>query len=226
MYPIQYLAEEMKPRERLKAQGVSQLSSQDLLAILLRTGNKKETVYEMAARILGQYPSLATLSSLSLEELEAIPGIGPVKAMELQATMELGRRILKADLEKGDQVTGSKYLAQNLMLDFGDKQQEHLVALYLDSQNRILAQQTIFIGSLNRSLAEPREILHYAVKHMAASIIIAHNHPSGNVSPSRQDDQTTKNLKKAAQLLGIELLDHLIVSRNDYYSYREETDLL
>ena len=226
MYSIHPMSEGLLPRERLKSQGVSSLSSQELLAILLRTGTKKESVFQQASKILEKLPSLSALKSLSLEELENLPGIGPVKAIELQAVIELGRRILQDQIQEGYQVLGSKSLAQKMILELGDKKQEHLVALYLNSQNRILAQQTIFIGSLNRSIAEPREILHYAVKHMAASLIIVHNHPSGQVTPSKQDDHVTKQLKKAGQLLGISLLDHLIVSSTSYYSYKEEGKIL
>ena len=110
--------------------------------------------------------------------------------------------------------------------ELGDKKQEHLVALYLNTQNQIIHQQTIFIGSATRSIAEPREILHYALKHMATSVILVHNHPSGAVSPSRNDDHVTKLVKEACELMGIVFLDHLIVSHSDYFSYREKTDLI
>ncbi|HGL8492468.1 TPA: DNA repair protein RadC, partial [Streptococcus pneumoniae] len=104
--------------------------------------------------------------------------------------------------------------------------QEHLVALYLNTQNQIIHQQTIFIGSVTRSIAEPREILHYAIKHMATSLILVHNHPSGAVAPSQNDDHVTKLVKEACELMGIVLLDHLIVSHSNYFSYREKTDLI
>ena len=110
--------------------------------------------------------------------------------------------------------------------ELSHKKQEHLVALYLNTQNQIIHQQTIFIGSLTRSLAEPREILHYAIKHMATSIILVHNHPSGATRPSRDDDQVTGKIKEACEMMGFVLLDHLIVGGDSYYSYREETDLI
>ncbi|MGT2846519.1 RadC family protein [Streptococcus massiliensis] len=226
MYQISIPVHSLKPRERLVADGASTLSNQELLAILLRTGTKKETVFQVSQRILSNLGNLADLRKLSLQELQTISGIGPVKAIELQAMVELGRRICQAELPDRDQILSSKKLATKMMQELGDKQQEHLVALYLNTQNQIIHQQTIFIGSINRSIAEPREILHYAVKHLANSIIIVHNHPSGSTKPSRNDDDVTQRVKKACETLGILLLDHLIVSEQGYYSYREETELL
>ena len=125
-----------------------------------------------------------------------------------------------------ESILSSRKLAKKMQAELGDKKQEHLVALYLNTQNQIIHQQTIFIGSATRSIAEPREILHYAIKHMATSLILVHNHPSGAVSPSRNDDQVTKLVKDACELMGIVLLDHLIVSHSSYFSYREKTDLI
>ena len=177
MYSISFQEDSLLPRERLVAEGAEQLSNQELLSILIRTGNKKETVFQVSQRILSTISSLNDLRNMTLQEL-------------------------------------------------GHKKQEHLVALYLNTQNKIIHQQTIFIGSVSRSIAEPREILHYAVKHMATSIILVHNHPSGAVLPSKNDDEVTKHVKEACELMGFILLDHLIVAEKDYYSYREETDLI
>ena len=113
-----------------------------------------------------------------------------------------------------------------MQVELGDKKQECLVAIYLNSQNQIIHQQTIFVGTVTRSMAEPREILHYALKHLATSIILVHNHPSGVTLPSKNDDEVTKHMKEACELMGLVLLDHLIVSKNNYYSYREKTDLI
>ena len=121
---------------------------------------------------------------------------------------------------------GSQKLAQKMQQELGDMRQECLVAIYLNSQNQILHQQTIFMGTVSRSIAEPREILHYALKHLATSIILVHNHPSGPVVPSRNDDEVTQHMKEACEMMGLVLLDHLIVSKSNYYSYREETDMI
>ena len=140
--------------------------------------------------------------------------------------IELGHRIHKHENLEMESILSSQKLAKKMQQELGDKKQEHLVALYLNTQNQIIHQQTIFIGSATRSIAEPREILHYAIKHMATSLILVHNHPSGAVAPSRNDDHVTKLVKEACELMGIVLLDHLIVSHSNYFSYREKTDLI
>lgn len=133
----------------------------------------------MANRILKGMTSLADLSRLSLNELQEIPGIGRVKSIELKAMVELAKRIEKAELARSEQIMSSQQVARRMMLDIGDKPQEHLVAIYLDTQNRIIQQKTVFIGGVRRSIAEPREILYYACHLMATSLIVVHNHPSG-----------------------------------------------
>ena len=226
MYSISFQEESLLPRERLVRLGAEQLSNQELLSILIRTGNKKENVFQIASRILASVSSLTELRHMTLSELQGISGIGQVKAIELQAMIELGSRISKAENFEGERILSSQKLAKKMQQELGDKKQEHLVALYLNTQNQIIHQQTIFIGSLTRSLAEPREILHYAIKHMATSIILVHNHPSGATRPSRDDDQVTEKIKEACEMMGFVLLDHLIVGGDSYYSYREETDLI
>ncbi|EGV02292.1 DNA repair protein RadC [Streptococcus oralis subsp. tigurinus] len=163
---------------------------------------------------------------MTLQELQSLSGIGRIKAIELQAVIELGHRIHKHEALEMESILSSQKLAKKMQQELGDKKQEHLVALYLNTQNQIIHQQTIFIGSATRSIAEPREILHYALKHMATSVILVHNHPSGAVSPSQNDDHVTKLVKEACELMGIVFLDHLIVSHSDYFSYREKTDLI
>ncbi|GGE33084.1 RadC family protein [Streptococcus himalayensis] len=226
MYSISLKEDSLLPRERLLEQGPEALSNQELLAILLRTGSKKETVFQISQQLLARLSSLADLRTMTLQELKNIPGIGQIKAIELQAMMEMGRRICKAEMIEKEQVVSSRALALKMQQELGYKKQEHLVALYLNPQNHIIHQQTIFIGSATRSLAEPREILHYAIKHMATSVILVHNHPSGAVQPSQNDNLVTEQVKKACDMMGIVLLDHLIVADKRYYSYREETDLL
>ena len=226
MYSISFQEESLLPRERLGRLGAEQLSNQELLSILIRTGNKKENVFQIASKILSSVSSLTELRHMTLSELQGISGIGQVKAIELQAMIELGSRISKAENFEGERILSSQKLAKKMQQELSHKKQEHLVALYLNTQNQIIHQQTIFIGSLTRSLAEPREILPYAIKHMATSIILVHNHPSGATRPSRDDDQVTEKIKEACEMMGFVLLDHLIVGGDSYYSYREETDLI
>ena len=224
MYSIVSEESGLLPRERLLQKGVEVLSDQELLAIVLRTGTKSESVLSMANRILKGMTSLADLSRLSLNELQEIPGIGRVKSIELKAMVELAKRIEKAELARSEQIMSSQQVARRMMLDIGDKPQEHLVAIYLDTQNRIIQQKTVFIGSVRRSIAEPREILHYACHLMATSLIVVHNHPSGEAYPSRNDIDFTQKIKRSCDDLGICLLDHLIVGKSTYYSFREERE--
>jgi len=226
MYSISFQEDSLLPRERLAKEGVEALSNQELLAILLRTGTRQASVFEIAQKVLSNLSSLTDLKKMTLQELQSLSGIGRVKAIELQAMIELGHRIHKHETLEMESILSSQKLAKKMQQELGHKKQEHLVALYLNTQNQIIHQQTIFIGSATRSIAEPREILHYAIKHMATSLILVHNHPSGAVAPSRNDDHVTKLVKEACDLIGIVLLDHLIVSHSSYFSYREKTDLI
>ena len=226
MYSISFQEDSLLPRERLVKEGVEALSNQELLAILLRTGTRQANVFEISQRVLNSLNSLTDLKNMTLQELQSLSGIGRIKAIELQAVIELGHRIHKHETLEMESILSSQKLAKKMQQELGDKKQEHLVALYLNTQNQIIHQQTIFIGSATRSIAEPREILHYAIKHMATSLILVHNHPSGAVAPSRNDDHVTKLVKEACDLMGIVLLDHLIVSHSSYFSYREKTDLI
>ena len=226
MYSISFQEDSLLPRERLAKEGVEALSNQELLAILLRTGTRQASVFEIAQKVLSNLSSLTDLKKMTLQELQSLSGIGRVKAIELQAMIELGNRIHKYETLEMESILSSQKLAKKMQQELGHKKQEHLVALYLNTQNQIIHQQTIFIGSATRSIAEPREILHYAIKHMATSLILVHNHPSGAVAPSRNDDHVTKLVKEACDLIGIVLLDHLIVSHSNYFSYREKTDLI
>ena len=226
MYSISFQEDSLLPRERLAKEGVEALSNQELLAILLRTGTRQASVFEIAQKVLNNLSSLTDLKKMTLQELQSLSGIGRVKAIELQAMIELGHRIHKHETLEMESILSSQKLAKKMQQELGHKKQEHLVALYLNTQNQIIHQQTIFIGSATRSIAEPPEILHSAIKHMATSLILVHNHPSGAVAPSRNDDHVTKLVKEACDLMGIVLLDHLIVSHSSYFSYREKTDLI
>ncbi|HFI0582486.1 TPA: DNA repair protein RadC [Streptococcus suis] len=225
MYQIDFKEEALMPRERLLELGPERLSNQELLAIFIRTGTKKEPVSILSNNLHNQLENLAALRDLSIEELQSLTGIGRVKAIEIKAMIELGKRINQSELLLNDRILGSEKLGRKMIQEIGQQKQEHLVALYLNTQNQVIHQKTVFIGSVNRSIAEPREILHYAVKCMATSIIIVHNHPSGSVQPSKNDLLFTENLKDSCETLGLVLLDHLIVGQKDYYSFREESEL-
>lgn len=219
---IEEVPQDSLPRERLLNYGEKALSNQELLAILLRTGSKDQNVMELAGQFLKQFPDLYTLKMASLEELQAIHGIGRVRSIELRAAIELGCRIEKATQPKFGQISSSNQIAHQLIQELRDFQQEHLVALYLNTKNEIIKQETIFIGSLNQSIAHPREIFKGAVRYSAARVLIAHNHPSGNPQPSENDLDFTERVKYCGEMMGIPLLDHIITGHDDYLSMKEE----
>lgn len=209
------------PRERLLERGVNALSDQELLAILLRTGTKEMNVIELAGKVLTHFPNLFELKQADLPELLSIKGIGQIKAVELQAAMELGYRIHKSCQPKFGRVTSSFQLAHQMIDELKDEPQEHLVCLYLNTKNEIIQKNSLFTGSLDQSIAHPREIFRAAVRCSAARIIVCHNHPSGNPEPSENDRVFTKRLIRCGDLMGVEVLDHIVVGHESYVSLRE-----
>ncbi|MDR1606260.1 MAG: DNA repair protein RadC [Streptococcaceae bacterium] len=221
MYTIKETDYPMMPRERLKKLGEKYLSDQELLAILLRTGTTKTSVVELSGQILRHFETLENFRRSSVEELMEISGIGMTKAVEIRAMIELGKRIQTTERTRYGQVTGAKQFAEILMDEMSDFDQEHLVAVYLDGKNKIIKKRTIFVGTVNSASANPREILHFAVKMLAASILIAHNHPSGDPKPSDADINFTEKMSQACDLIGITFVDHLVVGQTRYFSFKE-----
>lgn len=211
-----------RPRERLIKQGPKSLSNQELIAIILRTGTKQESVLSIANRVLNHFEKLHGLKHATLEEIIAIKGIGEAKAVQLLAAIELGRRLSQKEVDSRFTIRSPKDVASLLMPDMCYLQQEHFVSIYLNVKNQILHKQTIFIGSLNSSIVHPREIFKEAVKRSAASIILSHNHPSGNPNPSPEDIEVTKRLQEAGFIIGIEVIDHVIIGDHQYISLKEE----
>ncbi|WP_180955058.1 RadC family protein [Bacillus sp. V3-13] len=211
-----------RPRERFVQNGPENLSNHELLALLLRTGSKQESVLQLANRVLSSFEGLRLLKDASLEEITAIKGIGTAKAIQVLAAVELGRRI--ANLSDDDRyiIRSPEDGAKLLMNDMRFLSQEHFVCLYLNTKNQVLHRQTIFIGSLNASIVHPREVFKEAFRRSAASIICVHNHPSGDPSPSREDIEVTKRLAECGKIIGIEMLDHLIIGENKYVSLKEK----
>lgn len=210
------------PRERLLEYGVQALSNQELLAILLRTGSKKYNVIELSGLVLTTFSNLYELKNATLYELQQISGVGQIKAIELKAMIELGYRIHRSDQPKFGKVITSFDLAQQLIDEMKDFSQEHLLCFYLNTKNEVIYRKTLFVGSVNQSVAHPREIFREAVRCSAARIICSHNHPSGDPTPSENDRAFTRRLKECGEMMGIEILDHLVIGNKKYVSLREE----
>ncbi|MEF7494254.1 DNA repair protein RadC [Lysinibacillus sphaericus] len=213
---------EDRPRERLMRQGAESLSNQELIAILLRTGTKEESVLVLANRVLTVFERLHYLKHATIEEMVAIKGIGEVKAIQLLAAIELGRRLAQKQDDEKFTIRSPQDAAAYLMPDMTSLNQEHFVVLFLNIKNQIIHRQTIFIGSLNASIVHPREIFREAVKRSAASIICAHNHPSGVPTPSEEDIEVTKRIEEAGYIMGIELIDHVIIGDHQFISLKEK----
>ncbi|MGM0874428.1 MAG: RadC family protein [Bacillota bacterium] len=221
-FKIRDFPEEERPRERLLNEGPDKLSNQELFAILLRTGTKKESVLEISQKLLKHFEGIRMLKDASVEEITTISGIGNAKAVQILAALELGRRINRLTYDDRYVIRSPQDGANYVMEEMRFLSQEHFVCLYLNTKNQVLHKQTVFIGSLNASIVHPREVFKEAFKRSAASLICIHNHPSGDPTPSREDIEVTKRLTECGKVLGIELLDHLIIGEQKYVSLKEK----
>jgi len=213
---------EDRPRERLLQFGSSHLSNRELLAILLGSGTRTESVMSLSNRVLLHFDGLKLLNEATIEELTAIKGIGNAKGVLILAALELGRRLNQYRPQEKYFIRSPEDGADYVMEEMRQLKQEHFVVLFLDTKNQIIHRQTIFIGSLNASIVHPREVFREAVRRSAASIICIHNHPSGDPAPSQEDIQVTRRLVEAGKMMGIELLDHLIIGDRRFVSLKEK----
>ncbi|MCA9371508.1 DNA repair protein RadC [Candidatus Woesebacteria bacterium] len=216
---IKLLPKHKRPREKLIAQGAQNLKSKELLAILFRTGKKGKNAIELSADILKKHP-ISSLLDLSYEELLKIDGIDAGKACGLLAAFELARRAM--NLYDGSRpLILSQQDALDQIGDIRTLKKEHFVALYLNARNELIYKETISVGTLNISIVHPREVFEPALRHQAIGLILVHNHPSGDTQPSTPDLEITKRLVAAGNLLGIEIMDHIIVGRDAHFSFKE-----
>lgn len=220
-YKIKELDEELRPRTRAKKYGFQSLSDDELLAIILRCGTKNHNVKEIATNILSNAGGLTELANKSVEELKTTPGVGEVGALSIMAAIELGKRCLSTKKEK-TKLTNAKIVYDSFKYDFKGLTQEKVVGVFLDNASQLISYKTIFCGTVNKSLVHPREIFKEAIRSSASSIILLHNHPSGNLNPSPQDRELTKNLIAIGKTMSIPILDHIIISDNGYYSFNEK----
>jgi len=206
-----------RPRERLMRYGVGKLTNEELLAIILGTGKKGENVLQLARRFFRKYKK-TDLFRLDLNELKNNFGLGLVKTCQVIAAIELGKRLIND--EKPHFVLSPKDIF-NQLIEVKRSKKEYFIVYYLDVSNQVIKKETISIGILNASLVHPREVFEPAVKYLAAQIILVHNHPSGVVEPSDEDVKLTKRLVEAGKIMGIEVMDHVIVTEEKYYSFKE-----
>jgi DNA repair protein RadC len=219
---IKDVPKEDRPRERLLNLGASHISNQELLAILLGSGTKSESVMTLANRVLMHFEGLKLLKDATIEELTAIKGIGSAKGVLILSALELGKRLSQYKPNDRYVIRSPEDGADYIMEEMRNLNQEHFVVIFLNTKNQIIHRQTIFIGSLNASIVHPREVFREAVKRSAASIIVAHNHPSGDPAPSQEDIHVTKRLAESGKMIGIELLDHLIIGDRKFVSLKEK----
>lgn len=213
-----------RPYEKCAAKGVKSLSDAELLAVLLRTGTRGENAMELSRRILyyAGEPGILGLHQFSLQRLLKLRGIGKVKAIQILCLSELAKRLAKASAEKNLKFSSPDSIAEYYMEDLRHERQEIMKLIMLDSKAALVSDTDISKGTVNASLITPRELFVEALQKGAVSIILLHNHPSGDPSPSRDDILATERIREAGRLVGIELLDHIIIGNNCYISFREE----
>ncbi|MDE0141937.1 MAG: DNA repair protein RadC [Caldilineaceae bacterium] len=220
-YTIKEMPEDLRPRERLEYVGARALSAAELLAILLRTGGKGENVIRQSERLLTEFNGLSGLAQASFEELTKTRGVGKAKVTQIKAALELGRRLLLAAPLERDKIQSPSDVANLLMLEMGMLEREQVRVVLLDTKNNVQRTPVVYSGSLNAAVIRVGEIFTEAVRANSASLIVVHNHPSGDPTPSPEDVQVTKQIVAAGKLLQIDVLDHLIITRNSYVSLKE-----
>jgi len=211
-----------RPRERLKNYGASYLSNSELLAIILRTGTPSESVLSLSTRLLSQFGGLAGLARSSYDELESVYGFGEAKTAQLKAAFELGRRLSSLQENERATISSPQDVANLLQGEMAFLEQEHLRVVILNTRNQVLAIPEVYRENVNSAVIRAGEVLREAVRSNAPAIIIVHNHPSGDPTPSQDDVLVTEQLVEAGRLLDIEVLDHLVVAQNGFVSLKEK----
>lgn len=214
------LPEDIRPRERLLKEGPEALSDTELLAIILRTGSREATALDLASLIMSRFKSLRMILEAAVEELCEIKGVGPAKASQVKVALELARRTSKySDLPRP--VIKTPDDAANLVMEeMRHFDREHFRAILLNTKNQVIGTDKVSVGTLNSSAVHPRELFRNAIKRGAASVILVHNHPSGDPAPSREDMDITRRVKEVGNIIGIEVLDHIIIGDNKFTSLK------
>lgn len=220
--PVKEWPESEQPREKLMALGAEQLSNQELLAILLRVGVKGQDVVSLANQLLVQFGGTGGLYRATWQDLAAVHGMGEAKAVAIRAALELGRRAMQAEERDRLQVRSPADVAGLLQIEMGLLEQEHLKVVLLNTKNHVMSIREVYRGSVNSSQVRTAEVFRDAIKENCPSIVVAHNHPSGDPTPSPEDVRVTRDLVAAGRLLDIEVLDHLVIGRSRYVSLRQK----
>ena len=212
---------EDRPRERLRSFGAEALSVRELLAIVVGPGSRQMGAMELAEEVVSAFESMRDIAGASVERLSRVSGMGFAKACRLRAAIELGKRAVKAGRGERRTVRCPEDAAGLVMEDMKNLDREHFKVILLDSKNAVISVETVSVGTVNASIVHPREALKPALEKSATSMILVHNHPTGNVSPSREDILITRRFEKCGRILGIEIVDHLIIGDDDYKSMKE-----
>jgi DNA repair protein RadC len=221
-FTVHDLPKSERPRERLQKHGAEALSSQELLALVIGRGVSKKSVMTIAQELLTRFGNIKTISEATIEELSQIKGIGLAKAAQIKACFELGKRQdLEPELKDFD-IKDPQSVVKAIRASIKDKAKEHFKLILLNARNKIIGISTISIGSLNASIVHPREVFKDAIMHGAYSVVLAHNHPSGDSEPSEDDLMITKRLVEAGKILDIKVTDHIIITKNGYFGFKEK----
>lgn len=216
---------DQRPRERLIRHGAHQLSDAELLAVFLRVGVPGKSAVDLGRDMLGHFGSLTRLFGATLGDFSRLNGLGPAKYAQLQAVMELARRSIAEDIRAGEVLSSPQSVKQYLQLLLSRRSYESFVVLFVDVKNRLIASEELFRGSLTHTSVYPREVVKAAMAHNAASLILAHNHPSGTPEPSAADRTLTQSLKQALALVDVRVLDHFVVAGRQVYSFAEHGEI-
>ena len=222
MYVLKEMPKDQRPRERLIEKGVQALLNEELMAILLRTGIKDRSVLNVARDVLYHLEHLKDLEKMTHQELMRIPGIKLAKATTILAAIELGKRLGQSTTNPGQMIRSPRDVYALLSQTTLGLEQEHFMCLYLNTKSQLIANKTIFIGTINQMIIHPREIFKPAITYMAQAVLFVHNHPSGDASPSQADIKATQQLREAGKLIGIEVVDHIIIGNAEFYSFSDK----
>jgi len=219
-FTIREMPKVERPREKLIEKGPENLKDEELLAILLRTGTKEKNVLELAKEVLRKF-SKKKILRLKYEDLIKIKGIDSAKAGTILAAVELVKRALKIGEETLPKIESIRDVVSQFSY-LREKEREHLAALYLNARNEVIFKKHLFVGTLDANICHPREIFKYAIEKNSASVILVHNHPSGDPEPSKADLEITKRILEAGKIMGIDVLDHIIISKTKIFSFKEK----